>query len=97
MRISFLFSVAFSLTLYGSSVFATENIVNNQKQGESLREQLYKIITKVSSSAIPAFASKIEEALTPRKSLDTTISSVYCNVPFIVVSDAVLMVAQISS
>ncbi|CAC9606910.1 Endonuclease I [uncultured Gammaproteobacteria bacterium] len=46
MRISFLFSVAFSLTLYGSSVFATENIVNNQKQGESLREQLYKIISK---------------------------------------------------
>merc|ERR1719335_1697804 len=54
-------------------------------------------LTKLLLSAMPALMSKIDENLLPMKSVLTTSSLVMLRTPFIVVSDASLIAATISS
>ena len=51
----------------------------------------------VSESWIPALTSKIEDLESPRKSVDTTASSVYPKIPFIGPSEASWIFLQMSS
>merc|ERR1712137_418931 len=53
--------------------------------------------TKLSFKAMPAFTSKMEEALQLTKSVDTTSSSVQSKTPFMSPSQASLMAATMSS
>ena len=54
-------------------------------------------LTKLSLSARPALASKMDEFVSPMKSADTTSSSVYPKMPFNGPLAASLITAQISS
>jgi hypothetical protein len=54
-------------------------------------------LTKVLESMIPALASKMDEWVSPTKSVETTWSSVYSKIPFMGPLAASLILAQISS